>query len=177
MVTKAQQQKFAKHFERYDADNDGKIDQSDIDVLINKWCHAFHIAPGSDKWRSTVKRANRLWQDLQGHADANGDKEISREEWIAAHEDPRFVDEVAIPLAQLTFELGDVDGDGRLSLSEWMTLQSVSGVGQVEGLKMFQALDTNGDGYISTDEHDAALREFFGSEDLEAAGTHLAGRL
>ncbi|PXX70597.1 EF hand domain-containing protein [Nocardia tenerifensis] len=177
MVTKARQQKFAKHFERYDADSDGKIDQSDIDALINRWCDAFNIAPGSDKWRITIKRANRLWQDLQGHADANGDKVINLEEWISAHEDPRFVDEVAIPLAQLTFELGDTDGDGSISLSEWMTLQSISGVGQVDALKMFQALDHDGDGYISTDEHDAALREFFGSDDLQAAGTQLAGRL
>ncbi|WP_447001720.1 EF-hand domain-containing protein [Saccharothrix isguenensis] len=176
MTTELQQQKFEKHFDRYDANGDGVIDQSDIDGLIQSWCVSFGVNPGSDQWREVTRRANRLWQMLDGHIGSDGDKVISKSEWVAAHENPDFIEKVAIPLAQATFELGDTDDDGRVSLNEWMTLQAATGVGQLEALETFQSLDSDGDGFVTTDEAAAAIREFYLSTDPAAVGGQLAGR-
>jgi Ca2+-binding EF-hand superfamily protein len=177
MVTKIQQRKFEQYFDRYDVNGDNVIDQSDIDGLIQSWFVAFNVAPRSARWQEVTRRANKFWHMIEGHLDANGDKVVSKQEWVAAHEDPDFIDKIAIPLAEATLEIGDTDQDGKLSLNEWLTLQAVSNVSHPEGLKMFQALDSDGDGFITSDEHSAALREFFHGTDPNAAGTHLAGRI
>ncbi|MGW4115150.1 EF-hand domain-containing protein [Actinosynnema sp. NPDC004786] len=177
MVTELQQRKFEQHFDRYDANGDGVLDQSDIDRLVQGWCVSFGATPGSEQWREVTRKANKFWQELEGHADGSGDKVVTKEEWVAAHDNPGFIEDVAIPLAQTTFELGDTDGDGRVSLNEWMTLQSASGVGQVEALEMFQKLDGDGDGFVTTDEHAAAIRDFYRSTDPDSVGNQLAGRV
>ncbi|WP_033439904.1 EF-hand domain-containing protein [Saccharothrix sp. NRRL B-16314] len=177
MIAQLQQRKFEQHFDRYDRNGDEVIDQSDIDGLVQGWCVGFGVQPGSEQWRRVTKLANRFWQMLDGHLDADGDKVITKEEWVAAHDNPDFVEKVAMPLAQATFELGDTDEDGRVSLNEWMTLQACARVGQIEALEAFQALDNDGDGFVTADEHAAAIREFYLSTDANSAGNRLAGRI
>ncbi|MFB9902320.1 EF-hand domain-containing protein [Allokutzneria oryzae] len=161
MGTTLYQQRLEKDFERYDADHDGVIDQTDIHGVVQALCQAHNVPPGSPTWREVTTRANRLWQHLEGHLDDNGDKVISLEEWTAGYNHPGFVDEVALPLAEFAFRLGDRDGDGKLSLDEWMTSQTAFGVGQVEAIQNFHRLDENGDGYVTTDEHARAVRSFY----------------
>jgi hypothetical protein len=128
------------------------------------------VAPGTSQWRQVTAAANRLWQLLKGHVDSNGDKVVTKQEWVSTHEDSDFVDNVAIPLDQAAFELGDLDGDGRVSLSQWMTFQTVAGIGQREALSLFQALDTDGDGYLTSAEYAETLRAFYGSTDPDSVG-------
>jgi Ca2+-binding EF-hand superfamily protein len=177
MSTELQRQKLEQQFDRYDGDGDGVIDQSDVDRLIQAWCAAFGATPGSERWQKVTTRSNKLWRLLDGRIDADGDMAVDKEQWVAAHEKPDFIEKIAIPLAQATFELGDVDGDGRLGLNEWMTAQSIAGVGQMEALEVFQSLDADGDGFVTAAEHLAALREFYRSTDRKSRGNHLAGRL
>ncbi|WP_447002717.1 EF-hand domain-containing protein [Saccharothrix isguenensis] len=177
MSTELQRQKLEQQFDRFDSNGDGVIDQSDVDRLVQGWCAAFGATPGSEQWQKVTTRSNKLWRLLDGHLDADGDMVVDKEQWVAAHGKPDFIDKVAIPLAQATFELGDVSQDGRLGLNEWMTAQSIAGVGQMEALEVFQSLDEDGDGFVTAAEHLAALREFYGSTDRDSVGNHLAGRL
>jgi Ca2+-binding EF-hand superfamily protein len=177
MATDLQLRKFEKLFENLDTDGDGVIDQADVDRLVQGWCAAFGVPPGSERWRQATARSNKLWQSLESRADADGDTVVGKQEWVAAHEDPAFIENVAIPLAEANFDLADVDQDGRVALNEWMTAQSVVGLGQIEALEAFQLLDADGDGFITAEEHLAALHEFYRSTDSEDAGNLMAGRL
>lgn len=147
-------------FQRYDHDGDGLIRQSDIDLLNHKWCVALHVVPGSRQWHAVTGRSNRLWQDLPGHVDAAGDKVVSRQEWVSAHHDPAFVEQVAIPWAVSVFDMGS-DDDQRVSLQVWMTTQSVSSYPQIASLEAFQRLDEDGDGYLDRKPFEKYIETFY----------------
>jgi Ca2+-binding EF-hand superfamily protein len=177
MASELQQRKFAKLFERFDADGDGQIQQSDINALVDGWARAYGVTPGSADWRLLANLANRLWQDLQGHLDTDGSKTVSREEWLATHANFDFVEKVAVPFALAAFDLGDTDNDGRVSLKEWLIAQETSGLTQGEAASVFQRLDTDSDGYITKAEYTNAMIEFYQSDQESAAGNQLAGRI
>ncbi|RJO70898.1 EF-hand domain-containing protein [Nocardia panacis] len=177
MATALQNQKFSVLFDRFDADQNGKIDQTDIDLIVQGWCTTFEIAPGTPKWRTMVGHANKLWQDLLGHADTDGDKEVSREEWVNSMDKPEFLEDVLIPFALATYELADTDGDGRVSREEMDRAQQHSGMSPEDRAQSFAVLDIDGDGYVTKEEFTTAARDFFLSTDANAPGNLLAGKL
>ncbi|MEU6038441.1 EF-hand domain-containing protein [Actinomadura sp. NPDC047616] len=160
MATEVQREKYEEVFGYYDTDNDGEIVQSDIDALIASWTHEFGVTPGSDGWRRLVDLGNRLWSSIEGH-DVDGDKKVSKEEFTAAHAQPGFVDEIAIPLAMAAFDLADTDNDGQISIQEWLASQKTHGLGPKEAVDAFQSWDTDGDGYLSRDEYRRYTESFY----------------
>lgn len=177
MTSDLQRKKYAKAFERFDVDGDGQIEQTDIDALVQGWARDLGVPVNTPTWRIMVRLSNRLWQDIRGHFDRDGNKIVSLDEWVAAHEDPAFVQDIAIPFGVAAFELADTDRDGKVSLNEWTSAQTVSGLTQAEALASFQQLDGDADGYITKDDYTRATEEFYGSTDLAAVGNQLAGRV
>jgi Ca2+-binding EF-hand superfamily protein len=177
MTSELQQRKYEKIFDRFDVNGDGQIQQADIDALVEGWAREFDVAPGSAEWRQLANSANRLWQDLLGHYDKDGDKMVSREEWLATHEQPEFLDRVAIPFSVAAFDLTDTNHDGRLSLEEWLAGQATSGLTRSEATAAFQKIDGDGDGYITKAEHKKATIEFYKSDSEAVPGNEIAGRL
>lgn len=155
------EEEFGVLFDAFDTDHDGQIGQLDLDVLVQRWCVALHVAPGTRAWLSITGRANRLWQDLLGHRDSAGNKQVSRQEWVDSHDRPAFVRDAAIPWAIGVFDIGDPDETGRVSLQAWMTCQSVTGWDQMESLHTFQQLDDNQDGYIERARFTSYIEEFY----------------
>ncbi|BCB88505.1 EF-hand domain-containing protein [Phytohabitans suffuscus] len=157
------QQEYEILFDAFDTDHDGQIGQLDIDVLVQRWCVALHVAPGTPAWNQITKRANRLWQDLIGHVDAAGDKQVAKQEWVDSHDQPGFIENAAIPWAVGVFDVGDPNSEGRVSLQAWMTCQTVTGWGQAESLEMFLQLDDDRDGYVQRDRFAAYIEQFYHS--------------
>lgn len=177
MASKLQRTKYEKLFERYDHDGDGEIEQADIDAIIAQWTHDFHIVPGSEQWRRMTGAANHMWQDLPGHTDRKGRKRVSKAEWVAAHEKPDFIEAIALPFTLAVFEAGDVDGDGMITLQEYLKAQVATRVPQDEALEVFQAFDEDGDGKISKEEFARHIEAFYKSDDVKAPGSHMAGKV
>ncbi|MGW4393766.1 SRPBCC domain-containing protein [Amycolatopsis nivea] len=161
MTTSVRQQEYEMLFDAFDLDHDGQIGQLDLDVLVQRWCVALQVPPGHPAWNQITRKANRLWQDLIGHFDKDGDKRVSKQEWVDSHEQPGFVEKAAAPWAIGVFDIGDPDGEGRVSLQRWMTCQTVTGWDQAESLKMFQQLDDDQDGYVQRDKFVAYIEEFY----------------
>jgi Ca2+-binding EF-hand superfamily protein len=82
------------------------------------------------------------------------------------------------PIARLNLSLCDVDGDGNLDEAEFVTLLKLFNASSVaEASEIFRVLDTSGDGYVSLSEILDALCDFYVSEDPDAPGNSLFGRL
>jgi Ca2+-binding EF-hand superfamily protein len=161
--TAVRQQEYELLFDAFDTDRDGQIGQLDLDVLVQRWCVALQVSPGTPAWNQITRRANRLWQDLIGHVDANGDKQVSKQEWVDSHDQPGFIENAAVPWAVGVFDIGDPNGEGRVSLQAWMTCQTVTGWGQAESLEMFLQLDDDKDGYVQRDKFADYIDQFYRS--------------
>lgn len=177
MTSDLKQRKYDKVFERFDADHDGRIDQSDITALAEKWRQALGATPGSPEAARLTKLASDMWAGVQQHTDKDFDSAISRDEWAAAAEDPQFVDKVAVPFALAAFDAADGDNDGKISREEMAQAQKQGGMSESESEAAFDKLDSDHDGYVSRKEFAAAVKEFYLSDDPSAAGTELAGSL
>jgi Ca2+-binding EF-hand superfamily protein len=156
-------QEYELLFDAFDTDRDGQIGQLDFDVLVQRWCVALQVPPGTPAWNQITRKANRLWQDLLGHVDSTGDKQVSKQEWVESHDQPGFIENAAIPWAVGVFDVGDPNGEGRVSLQAWMTCQTVTGWAQAESLEMFQQLDDDRDGYVQRDKFVDYIEQFYRS--------------
>lgn len=175
MTTDLQNRKYQKVFSNFDANSDGQIDQTDVDMIIQTWCRQFDVEPSSPEWRQITSIANRMWQDLLGGTDPDGNKVVTEEEWIQSAQQADFIDKVCIPFGLAAFDLGDRDGDGKLSFEEMAKGTSAGGISAEETRDAFNRLDTDGDGYITKEEYSNALEDFYKSTDPDAPGNYLAG--
>ncbi|MFF8382118.1 EF-hand domain-containing protein [Streptomyces kanasensis] len=152
-------ERFQALFKEMDTDGNGVIERVDFDTVAHRACVSADAAPGSPRWRQTTALANRMWEALAAGAGAEG--AVTLEEFTAAAEDPRFIDNVIIPYELALLGLFDKDGDGRVSMSEWMAWKTGFGLSQIDALTAFQEVDDDGDGYIAVDEYSRHVEETY----------------
>ncbi|PXX70592.1 EF hand domain-containing protein [Nocardia tenerifensis] len=172
--------KLQRLFGAYDTDQDGVMNELDVTSLAQMWCDTYDLTPRSEDWNNIHRTAHRMFREMPGTVDTAGEKRVAMDEWVAwgDHPDfPRFVETAAIPFSMAVFAAADKDGDGRISAPEMMAAQIKGGMSEEETNKAFALLDTNGDGYVTSDEYIDALREFYSSDDPAARGNHIAGEL
>jgi Ca2+-binding EF-hand superfamily protein len=177
MVSEFQQRKYEKMFNQFDANRDGVIEETDITAMAQSWCDTFGIAPRSEGWSKVYKTASKMWRDLQGSMDTSGDKKVTMDEWIASLTNPDFVETAAVPFSVAVFDIADKDGDGQLTFEEWSAAFNTAGLSDQEARQVFDKMDTDDDGHVEREEFAQATKDFYLSDDPNAAGNLLAGRL
>ncbi|WP_181794683.1 EF-hand domain-containing protein [Streptomyces sp. WELS2] len=153
MVTKAERDHFQTLFRRLDADGDGRIAQVDLDHLVQTTLQRSGAVPGSERWRRITDLGNRLWDDLRAGLDADGDGGISAREFVTAYRRPEFLERTAIPFEIAVLEMHDEEGDGKVSVTEWLAWQQAKGLPVHEALAEFGEIDADGDGYLDKSEY------------------------
>lgn len=173
--------KIKKVFSALDADNDGYVDWSDFQVIIDRYFSEYGLNKSNRKAMALHAAYAMLWQELARHADADGDQRVSEEEYIAATrsaviDTSRF--DAVNGLAEATFDVMDADGDNQISKDEYLRhANNVWGISSREAAQAFTALDTDGDGHISRPELIRSSREFFLSPDPATPGSLIFGRV
>lgn len=84
-----------------------------------------------------------------------------------------FSDPSSIELAM--FALADTDGNGTLTLKEFITMQRAFGHDQAASERAFERLDKDGNGTLTIDEVQQAAQQFLAADD-SARGNRLFGR-
>ena len=113
--------------------------------------------------------------------DANGDREITPDEFAAAfgrriEDRPGF--EVAVrTAAQALVQVADRDGNGALDAAEYAALTAVYGASADDAARAFSRLDLDRNGVLDSLEFTTAISQFFASPDADAAGSLAFGRL
>lgn len=75
------------------------------------------------------------------------------------------------------FEIIDEDGDGTISLQEWVKYSRAIGVNPEDAKQSFDAMDANGDKKVTREEFLAYNEEFFYSTDDNLKSSILFGPL
>lgn len=176
MLTDLQTKKLTRYFQVYDIDDDGAIEASDFERIVEnvRMLHG-EDGNGQDELSGAYRE---LWTRIAG-ADGDGDGAVDLDEWlaywqVALESDERFSEEVA-GLTHRLFTVFDLDEDDVIGRSEFADFFGVFGLSVDLAESVFDALDTNDDSSITRDELLQASSEFFRSDDVESGGNMLYG--
>ena len=175
------ERKYAKRFEMLDADGSGMVDQADFELLADRLVEGLGVTAGSPKAQRVRDGYVELWSALRRMI-ADGGDALSRPDFITGlmrmTGDRAGFKRIIEPLARLNLSLCDADGDGSLNEAEFVNLLKIFNADSVaEASDIFRRLNTSGDGYLSLSEILDALCDFYVSEDPDAPGNSLFGRL
>ncbi|MEM7346753.1 MAG: hypothetical protein AAF485_21125, partial [Chloroflexota bacterium] len=99
-------------FHYQDWSGDGKIDEADYRVALDKHAAALGLKEGDPAYEGMWAALQADWHQLREHADLNDDGEVSLEEFIAYHDTMFTHNQGAIDaIAGKILEAIDSDGD------------------------------------------------------------------
>lgn len=108
--------------------------------------------------------------------DANGSGSLDTAELDAAQQ--RIVARIAEQrrnIATANFAAADADGDGAVTLSEWINAAAAAPISVWTGAQLLTSLDTDRNGIVSLDEYRASQLERFNERDTDGDGAVGAG--
>jgi tellurite resistance protein TerC len=154
-----------RRFGLLDVDGNGVWQRDDYQQLTRRLCDAFGHAVDSATAQAVITGQRALFDVLLTHMDANGDQEISKEEFMAAvgrtiENRPGF-DAAAQTAARSLVQIADQDGNGALDRGEYGRLAAVYGARAHEAAQAFDRLDQDRNGLLDTAELTAAISRFF----------------
>jgi Ca2+-binding EF-hand superfamily protein len=177
MLSDLQTRKLTRYFHVYDIDDDGRIEASDFARIVEN----VRVLHGEEDGAvDGIHGAYRkLWDRISEAADADGDRGIDLDEWlaywqVALEDDARYEDEVEA-LTERLFAVFDMDDDDSIGPAEFADFYGMFGLPVSLAETVFAELDQDQDGRVTRDELRAAGRAFFRSDDVEEAGNLLFG--
>ncbi len=168
-VATARRATLQRRFALIDADGNGVWRRHDCEQLTRRLCAAFGHHLDSGPAQAVAAGQDALFDALLRHMDANGDREITPDEFAAALgrtvEDRPGFDAAVRAAAQALVQVADRDGNGVLDAAEYAELTAVYGVGADEAAGAFGRLDLDRNGVLDSLELTAAISQFFAGPD------------
>lgn len=186
--TELQKDKLMHMFELLDVDGNGVLEYDDFRMVVDTMAEERGLDKSSRRYLSLVASNKRLWKMFSRSLDANNDGSISLAEWLAFHikafisdplengVDPEF-SAALDSTARFFLELLDSDGDGVVTVDDYIMFCGAYNVGENEARIGFEMFDRDGNGQLSQDEVVKMVKEFYLSDDPEALGNLFFGSL
>jgi tellurite resistance protein TerC len=170
-----------RRFAVIDTDGNGLWQPDDGQLLARRLCEMFGHAADSAACRAVAAAQRTLFDTLLPHMDADGDRAITRDEFVTAvgaqiADRPGF-DAAVGAAARSLIQVADADGNGVLDAGEYARLAAVYGARADEAERAFARLDQDRNGVLDAAELTAAISQFFASRDPGARGNVAFGRL
>jgi tellurite resistance protein TerC len=166
-LTDSERAMLERRFEVIDTDGNGRWQRDDCTLLTQRLCDAFGHTPDSAPGRAVATGQLDLFDVLLRHMDADGNQEISREEFVSGlgqYIVDRATFDTAVHTAALTLvQVADRDRNGVLDSAEYADLAAVYGAGPDEAAAAFDRLDRDRNGVLDTAELTVAISQFFAS--------------
>ncbi|MDV9193095.1 EF-hand domain-containing protein [Streptomyces sp. SR27] len=172
--------KYERQFDLLDADGDAIVTWSDYQKLVDRFVGSYGISKDDRRARALQAGYQMAWLELLRHSGSDGDR-LTKDQFVAASR-LAVVDtsrlNVVEGLAHAMFDLIDSNYDNEVDKEEFHTyVTKVWRVDSPEAMEAFVRLDTDGDGCISRSEFIRAQREYYFSNDPDAAGSLLFGTI
>ncbi|GAA2605562.1 EF-hand domain-containing protein [Actinomadura fulvescens] len=175
--------KLGRRFRTFDRDGDGFIQRKDFEHSASMMIEEFGHKPDSPAAQRLLSLSLGLWDHLATVADADDDGQISETEYKNAFaagllETPDSFDAAYRPFLEAIMGIADTDADGRLTEDDHVRWTgSLMGLPQADAREVFQRLDSDSDGLITTGDLLEAIREYYFDDDPASSGSWLLGPL
>ena len=179
-LSEIQIRKLTNLFNAFDVNKDGLAERADHLAIVDRACSIRGFAPGTPSHGELHAKLLPIWEMLERHADTDGDRAVDLKSWLkyfdAVIDGPPegMTGAIAAGVGNV-LDMVDLDGDGRLNLSEYRALLRVYGINEEHAAQTFPRLDLDKDGFISRDEMLELFRQWFTSSDPAAPGNQLWG--
>lgn len=175
--------KLSRRFRTFDTDGDGFVERADFESSAIALAEEFDHDANSVARKQLVGLSLGLWEHLAVAADADADGQISEAEYKKAFADGLLVTEESFelgyrPFLEAIMALADVDGSGKLSAEEHVRWTgALMKLPEADAREIHRRLDSDGDGFITTDDLLTAIHDFYFDEDPDGPGSWLLGEL
>jgi Ca2+-binding EF-hand superfamily protein len=146
------EQKIAGLFDLLDNDHDGVLTEEDSTKIFEEMVRQFGRDPDSPQARKCQRVRDQFWQSMLAAVDKDNDGRITRDEYIAYHNDLSLEDikEGTILYADAIFELADSDDNNKISKEEFTRQQHAKGETSPDFVDdVFRRFDGDGDGVLT----------------------------
>ncbi|MGE7384585.1 EF-hand domain-containing protein [Streptomyces sp. NPDC004126] len=178
MLGTVQRTNMNRMFDTIDVSGDGVISKADFEIMAQR-VRGMSPSMDADLAAEIDDAFDAWWEAIRVAADADGNGEVSREEFVAAIENGLENDadygDTMVRHAELTFRAADEDGDGRLTPVEMERIYRAFGLNEQFSEDVFARIDLDGDGYVSVDECVRATRDLYSSNDPQSPGAIVYG--
>ncbi|MFJ2862917.1 oxygenase MpaB family protein [Kitasatospora sp. NPDC087314] len=162
-----------------DQTGDGFITVHDLRAMAHNVCWQLDLDEAAEA--RVYEAFDGWWEQLRVAMDANGDGQVSREEFVAAtvagcDRDPAYLEQGLLPALRAVFTAADTDGSGFLEADEYRAVFGGPRVHPAELSHGFRQLDVDGDGRITLEEFLHGFTEFFTARAESTPGSQLLGR-
>lgn len=177
MLSDFRTRKVASGFAELDADEDGRLERGDIEMLVESHGSAYGFEPGSPEYEDLARKTLGIWDQLR-QFDSDGDGQVTLEEYVAGFD--AFISQRDAFMAGMGalvdsfYSMADRDGDGLISEEELILHYRAWRHSEDQAREAFTHLDRGGRGGISKQDWMRNLEEFYFSDDPEAPGNWLA---
>ncbi|BAJ26736.1 MULTISPECIES: EF-hand domain-containing protein [Kitasatospora] len=181
-MTGLQDRKYGRWFKGADIDGDGFITRRDVLLMSERYITARGLPPDSEGARLLAGQMDGFWTNVIAPMDQDGDGRVDLREMTdgfkrALGDAAQYARQIG-PVADCFFDLVDLNGDGKIDLSEFrLMFDAVAAVPGGDSAEVFAALDLDGSGGLDRGEFHQAILEFFYGDDPDAAANHLFGRI
>lgn len=184
--TKFQKSKLIHMFTLLDLDGSGTLEYQDFRMSVDMLALKRGLDTSSEHYLRLVEDNKKLWRMLSKPLDFDSDGTISQSEWLAFHikafvlnpqengVDPDFSSAMNAT-AKFFCDLLDLDGDGFITVEDYVQFCEAYNVGANEAMIGFSMFDRDGNGQLSQEEVFQMVREFYLSEDPDAPGNLFFG--
>ncbi|MFD8543037.1 EF-hand domain-containing protein [Streptomyces sp. NPDC059649] len=171
-------EKYAHRFRVHDADGDGFIDERDAMRRAERLLRAVGEPVTSERGRAVLAGARTFWQGVTKFAQVGPEQRLDEAAFVDALERARqagLIGELVGPSVEAHVLLVDRDGDGVVSVAEFVDSQCACGQDPAAARAAFEALDRDGDGAVTVEEWQQAVMEYYTSTDPAAPGNLVLG--
>jgi Ca2+-binding EF-hand superfamily protein len=182
MLSDLQTRKFSHAFHIADMDHDGVLQRADYELYATQMADAFELPHESSASRALHEKIMGDWE-MTKQLVAGKDDSITLQEFLTFHDavihSPMLDGFVAgyvdgtLALWRAVDPNGPADGATPERFARFL---KAFGISAAEAAEAFAHLDRNGNGVMSRDEMIEAQKEFFVSDDANAAGNWLLGK-
>ncbi|MER5465454.1 EF-hand domain-containing protein [Streptomyces sp. NPDC002668] len=171
--------KIGRTFDTLDANQDGYVDWSDYQKLVDRYLQAYKLGKNDRRAQALQSFCQMYWLELLRHAGQQD--RLTKDQFVVANR-LASMDTSRLNMAdgagQVIFDVIDTDGDNEISKDEFARfVKDVWKIDAPQAMDVFVQLDTDGDGAISRHEFIRASREHFLSGDPDAPGSLFFGHV